>query len=135
MPNGFHGSLEEWQRMEAPLLEMDEVVDEFASRRNLRVIKNYHNWPQRQVRWTRNGIRRTISILLANEDKMTFHVAVVAAKDKNDDRHLKDYWLTKEAPWDEVKNNLQQLLGRGFALLESWDENDLMPSAQFRAQQ
>jgi hypothetical protein len=126
--------MQEWAAMEAPLLEIDDLLDQFATERNMVWVKDYHNWPQREIRWTNNGIRRTISILLANEDKMTFHVAVVAAKDKNDDKYLKDYWLKKEASWDEVKNNLQQLLGRGFALLESWDENDLMPSVQFRAQ-
>jgi hypothetical protein len=135
MPNGFHGSREEWDRMEAPLLALDESLSEFASGRNLQVIKNYHNWPQREIRWTSSGIRRTISILLASESKMTLHVAVVAAKDKDDDRYLKDYWLKKEASWDEVRNNLQQLLEDGFTLLESWSEKDLIPSEQFRAQQ
>lgn len=31
MPNGgFDGSIEEWEKMEAPLLEIDEILAEFV---------------------------------------------------------------------------------------------------------
>lgn len=135
MPNGFYGSREEWERMEAPLLEIDEPLAQFAAGRSMEVVKNYHNWPQRQIDWTSNGIYRSLCILVANESKMTFHVAVAASKDQNSERYLKDHWLKKEASWDEVRDNLRQLLEEGVTLLESWSENDLIPSEQFRAEQ
>lgn len=135
MPNGFHGSREDWERMEAPLLEIDELLAQFASGRNMQVVKNYHNWPQRQIDWTSNGIDRSLYILLANESKMTFHVAVVASKDQNGERYLKDHWLRKEASWDEVRDNLAQLLQDGVTLLESWSGKDLIPSEQFKTEQ
>jgi len=32
MPNGFHGSSEAWERMEAPLRALDPVLEDFAAR-------------------------------------------------------------------------------------------------------
>ena len=135
MPNGYEFSREEWEKVEAPLLAIDGLLAEFAAQRNVQIVKNYHNWPQRQLDWTSNGIHRSLWILLADAGEMTFHVAGVASKDQNGDRYLKDCWLKKGAPWSDVKDNLTQLLQDGVTLLESWSEKDLMPSEQFRAQQ
>lgn len=51
MPNGFYGSAEEWERMEAPFREVDEQLEEFAEAHGMSVVKNYHNWPGRRLDW------------------------------------------------------------------------------------
>jgi hypothetical protein len=35
MPNGFDGTDEEWERMEAPLVAVDDVLAEFADARGM----------------------------------------------------------------------------------------------------
>jgi hypothetical protein len=132
MPNGYHGTKEEWDRMEAPLLEIDEPLARFAAARNLEVISNYHNWPRRELDWTSDGIHRTLSIMLGDDNAMTFHLAVLASKDQNEDRYLQTHWLKKGVSWAEIRDNLEQLLEEGVALLDSWSESDLIPAEQFR---
>jgi hypothetical protein len=126
MPNGgFDGSIEAWEKMEAPLLEVDGLLARFAAERNMQVVKNYHNWPQRYLEWVKDGIHRAIQIVAANESKMTFHLGVGAWKDRGDQRYGADELLKKFVPWDEIRDNLDQLLEEGFKTLESWSEKDL----------
>jgi hypothetical protein len=42
MPNGYYGSIEDWEKMEAPLLDVDELLARFAVERNMHLVKNYH---------------------------------------------------------------------------------------------
>lgn len=128
MPNGFDVSREEWEKMEAPLLEVDELLAQFAAERNMQVIKNYHNWPRRHLELVNDRIHRGIQILATDENKMTFHLGVVAWEDRNDRRYASHRWLKKFTPWHQIKDNLHQLLEEGVKTLESWSENDLKPS-------
>lgn len=130
MPNGFSGSAEDWEKLEAPLLEIDELLSQFANERNMRIVKNYHNWPQRQMNWSRDGISRSLWILLANEENMTFHVAAVATLDIGGQRFLKDRWLRKDAEWCAVKEQLPEILEEGVYLLNTWTTEDLMRISQ-----
>jgi len=130
MPNGgFDGSIEDWQKMEAPLLEIDILLAEFATERNMEVVRNYHNWPQRYLNWDSKGIHRSIQILAVDANKMTFHVSLIAWADKNDQRYLTSGWLKKAVPWLNIKGNLHELLEEGYRSLESWSEKDLKPTS------
>jgi hypothetical protein len=51
MPNGHHGTDEEWKRLEAPLRDVDNAIDAFAKRHRIAIGRNYHNWPERSLRW------------------------------------------------------------------------------------
>lgn len=78
MPKGYDVSTENWKKMEAPLLEIDAMLAEFAAQRNMQVIKIYHNWPQRYLNWVGGRIHRSIQILAVDASKMTYHVSIVA---------------------------------------------------------
>ena len=86
MPNGYYGSIEDWQRMEAPLLDIDDLLEKLAEERNLEVVRNYHNWPSRHLEWVTDGIYRGVQILAADKPQ-AYHMGVVAWEDKNDQRH------------------------------------------------
>jgi hypothetical protein len=47
MPNGFQGSEKQWHRMEAPLVQVDPLLEKFAVAHKLRLSKNYHGQPER----------------------------------------------------------------------------------------
>ena len=124
MPNGFYGSLEEWQQMEAPFLEIDNVLEKFAAERKMHVQKNYHNWPRRELQWVRDDIHRSISIF-QGEPAETCCMAVLAWQDRQNDRYGADKFLKQSVPWPEITENLQQLLEEAAAILDSWSEKDL----------
>jgi len=119
--------MEEWTRMEAPLLEIDDLLAQFAKDRDLKIVTNYHNWPSRSLDWARDGIYRSIQILAADKPE-TYHMGVVAWEDKNNQRYGADKWLRKWVYWGEIRDNLHQLLEEAVATLESWSEKDLKPS-------
>lgn len=128
MPNGYYGSIEDWQRMEAPLLDIDNLLVKFAAERNLRVVRNYHNWPNRHVEWVRDGIYRGIQVTAADKPH-TYHMGLVAWKDQDGERYFADKWLKKWVFWPEIGDNLHQLLEEGIETLESWSEKDLKPAS------
>ena len=124
MPNGFYGSLEEWQQMEAPFLEIDDALEKFAADRKMEIVKNYHNWPRRELEWVRDDIHRSISIL-QGEPSETCSMGVLAWQDRQDERYAADKWLKRSISWAELTDNLQELLEEAMAILNSWSEKDL----------
>jgi len=125
MPNGgFDGSKEAWEKMEAPLLEIDDLLAQFAAERGIDMVKNYHNWPLRELRWVKDGIHRAIHILAADKPE-TYHLAVVAWQDKHDERYTTNKWLKRWVRWREIGDNIHRLLDDATVTLESWSEKDL----------
>lgn len=53
---GWYDSKEEWQRIEAPLLEVDSIFEVFAAENGLAVSKNHKDWPERSIEWGQ-GVR------------------------------------------------------------------------------
>ena len=50
MPNGFHAlQKKEFERLEAPFLEIDELLQECAQTYRVEIEKNCHNWPRCHV--------------------------------------------------------------------------------------
>ena len=124
MPNGFHGTKEEWDRIEAPLLGVDELISEFARSQGLNLDSNYHNMPNRRVMWNKGGIIRVIQISVKDED-MTTYVTFYAWQDRNNTRRGK--WLKQISGLGvtELKRNLPGLLKEGHSMLESVSEGEL----------
>jgi hypothetical protein len=127
MPNGFQGSLEEWQQMEAPFLEIDDLLEEFAAAHNLKLTKNYHNWPRRELAWINEGIHRTISILEGDKPE-TYNMSISAFQDSEDQRYHAYRWLKERVSWPEIVDNLRNSLEGAFVTLESWTSEDLKTS-------
>ena len=51
MPNGFQGSKEKWDKLEAPLVKLDKKLKDFANEYNIKIEKNYHSEPNRILSW------------------------------------------------------------------------------------
>lgn len=127
MPDGFHGSREEWKRMESPLQEIDESLNDFAQAHGMELSLNYHNWPNRRLAWVRD-IHRLIEVSLENEKEMTFNFWICAWRDTRRKRYWKNIYLREGVPFPEIKEELQQLLQKGRETLESWHKRDLESS-------
>src|ERR1044072_141277 len=125
MHNGFQGSTEKWEQMEAPLLQLDDEVAKFASERNFEVRKNYHNWPERSVQWSSFGINRSIHIVPGDTKHVAFHAAIAASKDSQELRLMKHQKLLEKVPLDEIKKDFHNFLVQAAQTVESWTEADL----------
>ena len=55
---GWSGTLEEWNRIEGPLLEIDPIIRDFAKKAGLTVTKNMKDWPERSMQWAGNTTYR-----------------------------------------------------------------------------
>lgn len=124
MPNGFHGSEDEWKRMEAPLLEIDQPLLTYATQYSMKLSKNYHGWPERSLVWG-DGVRRLIQIYLQDEKSMTWNVWLCASQNRGKKRFWKNQFLKRAVPFQEIRDNLQILLAQARAMLSTWAERDL----------
>lgn len=123
MPNGFHGSKAEWEKLVAPLRELDEGLDSFAAARGLRVDHNYHNTPNRMVRWARDGIERVIQITLYGERQVLLSLA--AFTDEGGTRRGKHWPPLIDIPLAEFKQKLETLLTEAHETLSVVTADDL----------
>ena len=125
MPNGFHGSKQEWDLMEAPLLKIDALWAFFATQHGRTSSKNYHNWPERSLVWSSSGIRKLIQIYLEDEKCLMFNFWISAAEDRGPERSWKQQFLRKAAPIHEIERDLPQLLSSAKEKLDTWSSSDL----------
>jgi len=121
MPNGFQGTLEEWQRIEAPYVRIDPILEEFASLTRLKLEKNYHD-ANRFLRWN-NGVDKAIWVLPMSDYDQTgnYRVSIVASIDKRDGRYMKHGDTRRDVPTAELSRELH----RAWKIVESWCEDDL----------
>ena len=124
MPNGFHGSRDEWERISSPLKEIDPLWEEFARARSLEQTRDERNWPSRTLTWG-NDIERAITLYLVDEKAMTFAFDVHAFEDRAGKRYWRRTALKERAPWAEIRSQIRQLLEDGYRTVEGWQRGDL----------
>ena len=121
---GFWESDAEWQRVEAPLIEVDPTLSEFAREFGLIVSKNHKDWPERSIKWGAS-VRRLMQLYLADEKTLAFNLWLCASQDRNGKRYWKQENLVKGQLITEFQGRLPMLLRQGRAKLEEWSEGDL----------
>jgi hypothetical protein len=125
MPNGFHGTMQEWERMEAPLLGLDDALTRFAQKNGVELEKNYHSLPNRRLTWERGGITRGIQITLEDENRQTLYVTFFAWQDREQNRYGKWVQHFVGIPSDKLRDDIAQMLEEGHEILASISEADL----------
>jgi len=92
MPNGaFQGISEELERVQKPLLDIDELLNNFALKYDIKIEKNFHDWPCRILRFIdkqNNDIIKTIQISLKEANNLTYLITYYITKDINNKRYL-----------------------------------------------
>lgn len=125
MPNGFHGSIQDWVQMEKPLRDLDEILNGFAKQHDMTVTSNYHSWPERSLEWG-EAMRRLLCIFLSDEKAMLFEFSLMAGEDRGHQRYWRKETLERAIPADRLEEEVPQLLERGYERLLSWSEEDLV---------
>ena len=124
MPNGFHGSREAWNRIEAPLRPLDPILEAFAHRLGVPLGRNYRNWPERSLRWGA-PISHLIQLYLEDEDHLTWTLWVCASEDRSSARYWRRDFLRKDVPIEEISTHLAALLDQAYELVTGWSSQDL----------
>jgi hypothetical protein len=120
MPNGFMGPREEWDRMEAPYRRIDPILDAFAERHGLVVIRNYRD-ADRSMRFN-DELSRAIWVNSSDKhgEKGTYDVSVLAHQDRPE-RFIKGEHVTANVPIAD----LDAVLERAVAIVRAWSASDL----------
>lgn len=121
---GYWESDHEWRRVEAPLLEVDSTLSEFATEFGLEMTKNHKDWPERSFVWG-SSVRRLIQLYLADEKLLTFNLWLCASQDRGGKRYWKQETPIKGQPIAAFQDSLPILLRECRMALESWTESDL----------
>ena len=124
MPNGFHGSRETWDRIEAPLRPLDPALEAFAHKLGVPLTRNSRNWPERSLRWG-EPVSRLIQLYLEDEDRLTWTLWVCASEDRTSARYWRRESLRKDVPIEEISSHLASLLDQAHQLVTRWSSKDL----------
>ena len=127
MPNGFHGTREAWDRMEAPLRALDPVLEAWATRHGMSLSRNSHAWPERSLAWGA-PVERLIQIYLEDQDRLTWNVWICAFEDRPSGRHWKREFLRSDEPIARIDTDLERLLGEAARIVDGWSTDDLEPA-------
>lgn len=124
MPNGYHGSAAGWERLEGPLREADTALAAFGERHGIAISRNYHNWPERSLRWGSNP-EKLIQIFLANEEQLTWSIWLCASEDRGRQRFWKRSFLRQGVSMSELLGEVDSLLEEGHRIVSSWTSDQL----------
>jgi hypothetical protein len=119
---GWHGTKEEWQRIESPLVEIDPIIEEFAKGAGFLVTKNLKDWPERSLRWE-DDVWCLIQLYLENQRDVTFNLWLCATFQKENRQYLRQEFLFKDKPVGEFRRELSQFLREGRAKLLEWSQH------------
>ncbi len=127
MPNGFHGSKTEWERIEAPLASLDAHITGFARRHGMQIRKSDRNWPSRSLGWG-SPVHRSIQLSLLDDKSLTFSMAVMAYQDRKGERFAKSEPIASELSVDDIRSQWEILFEKGRLKANAWGPADLEPS-------
>ncbi len=119
---GWYGTKEEWERIEGPLLDLDSILDDFASEVGLTISKNYKDWPERSFVWG-GDVRCLIQLYLVDEKELTFNLWLCASQDRGRKRFWKQDTPIAGQRIEQFKGRLAEELREGYRKLVEWSSS------------
>lgn len=110
--------------MEAPLREIDPVLEAFAKTHGLRFTRNYRGEPERSLE-KYGWIRSLLQIFPADDRGAIYKVWLCASQDRWFKRYWKRRFITESATTEDLKSNITSWLDEGYAELSQWSAKDL----------
>ena len=92
------------------------------------ISRNYHNWPDRSLRWDSNP-ERLIQVYLEDEEQLTWNLWLCAGEDRGGQRFWKNQMLCRNVPMSEIRPVIEQLLDEALTIVGSWQAEDLSASS------
>lgn len=116
---GWHGTPEEWQRLEAPLLTIDPVLEGFARTHGLALSKNAKESPERSLRRDGNP-SFLIQVYLQSETAPSWNLWLCCSEDREGNRYWRHDFAIRGETIAAFQEQLPTLLERSFNRLQSW---------------
>lgn len=110
---------EEWRRLEAPLVALDDQLHAFASANKLAVSKNYHDVPSRSLSWGDNP-RCLIQFYPSDRDGSKWNLWLCCSENREGQRFWRKEFVFKDASWAEVSTSPWETLNRSLVTLNIW---------------
>lgn len=80
--------VEHWNELESPLIELDNYLLGYCEVKNIIIDINYHDWPNRILRWANGDIKRDLEVSLDAKMK-TYEIIGYASTDEHGYRWIK----------------------------------------------
>jgi len=119
MANGGPHDKAEWAHIEAPLIRVDPLLEEFARTHRVPLAKNSHGSPDRSITWT-DGASCLIQLYPVNQDPPSFSLWIRASQDRGRERYWKTAYLVEDQPLAAFEAELPALLDEGLHTLAAW---------------
>lgn len=119
---GWYGTPEEWQRLEAPLLAIDPVLERFAASHGIELLKNEKDSPGRSLRWGDNP-SFLIQLFLADETARSWNLWLCCVQDRDDSRYWRNDYAVRDKSVETFRGQLDVLLEESLTRLTEWGAN------------
>jgi len=119
---GWHGTPEEWERLQEPLLVIDPILERFATMRGLQITRNAKDTPERSIRWGDNP-SFLIQLYLESEVGPTWNLWLCCSEDRDDSRYWRRDFAVRAEPIEAFSEQLAGLLETSFSRLLAWGKN------------
>ncbi len=81
MKNSLDNKKNNFLEGESSLLEIDKEIKHYAEEHQMKLTKNYHDWPERSLSWKNKKVTKQIQIYLDGENLNNFLVWGCTFKD------------------------------------------------------
>jgi hypothetical protein len=132
VPNGYHGGEADWSRLEAPLRDIDPILEAFASAKQLTLTRNLRGEPERSLHYS-SAVRRLIQLYVESASGPTFNVWVCASEDRGLERYWKRDFIARSVTPDELRKSLETWLEAAHDQLLRWNSEDLVFATTIQA--
>lgn len=129
MSRAFDGTDEEWEELEAPLLEIDPELNIYALANGLDLLKNVSGQPGRTLEWYRDRLERRIRIVARGGDPPLYALQVGASGREEGVPLEVLRTVLDDAPFDELRAGLRGLVAEAVDRANALTRDELTTSA------
>ncbi len=116
---GWYGTQELWERLQAPLLTIDAMLDHFAEAHGLLLSKNAKDWPERSLRWGDNP-GCLIQMYLESEDGPTWNLWLCCSEDRGGSRYWRRDFAIQSELMESSRERLPIILEDALQRCQAW---------------
>ena len=116
---GWYGTREEWDRLEAPLLELDPMISSFSDEHSLALSKNHKDWPGRSLKWGQSP-SCLMQLYLADADTLVWHLWLCCSEDRGSERFWRQERIIDGEQIATFAPRILPVLREGYGRLEKW---------------
>jgi hypothetical protein len=118
------GKKDEWDRCERVLLILDSAICEFGNAKGMVIDENYHNWPDRTLRW-HDDIERSISIGLDDEKRIDYRIWVCASEDRGTEMYWVHDYIKRGITAEDLELHINDYIKLAYKKVSAWSRDDL----------